>query len=207
MRSVFVAVVVFACAGCVSGTTTDSPTPEPQIPKPAPQEGPATFADTGLGHAKLISSWARRMWANNPPVPAHLVDKDHVLEVVRLVEESATAHGISWTVRVQLANLVVESKLDPDPPGDGSCVGIGQINPRYRQEWLKIAVAAGFEIPHSRAFLEDEIRLAGAAFAAHFDAANGDVWDAVRRYNGSGPRALRHKFQVYQTHRGIYGTR
>lgn len=75
-----------------------------------------------------------------------------------------------------------------------------QYEGRLRRFWLNRGVTLG-----SIEDVETQCAFGVAEFWLHLQAAGGNIWGAVRRYNGSGAAAHRHAKKVFISRRVIFG--
>jgi soluble lytic murein transglycosylase-like protein len=92
--------------------------------------------------------------------------------------------------RVLATTVYRESACDPTVLGSSGEIGLGQVHPKV---WASSLVRAGV-IRRTKDLWDPRTNLRAAAWilAAVSDAADGDLRDTFRRYNGSGPKARRY---------------
>lgn len=118
----------------------------------------------------------------------------------RLVYEA----GKAWGVNPRLIALTVyrESRCMAGAFGASGEIGLGQINPGvWESHMIEVGLIKSKEdLWDPRKNLEATAYVLGEAYRY----ADGDVQDAVRRYNGSGPRARKYAREQVQRYREIW---
>jgi hypothetical protein len=87
---------------------------------------------------------------------------------------------------------------------DGDSYGVTQVRKRYWKRLYKFWLDRG----HVLGDISDPSTQAAfgvAMFHEHLKLADGNPWEAVRRYNGSGPKAMRYLKRVRASYKRIYG--
>ncbi len=114
----------------------------------------------------------------------------------------------NWRLKVpqgaldeQVALWIQESKFGLEA-GAGHASNFGQVTFGTFPASLALIKRRGFELPEGP---EGEVALAVAAYRLKLSVAKGDIWRAVRLYNGAGPRAQRHLRMVRRWHHEIFG--
>ena len=101
----------------------------------------------------------------------------------------------------QIALWVQESKFGLEA-GAGHASNFGQVTFGTFPDSLALIERRGYQLPEGP---EGEVALAVSAYRLKLSVAKGDIWRAVRLYNGAGPRAQRHLRMVRRWHKDIFG--
>lgn len=143
--------------------------------------------------------------------------KAHHPEIQSAYLREVVHHTQKWAARLCLTHEIDtilsmghrESGFDPTAddiaitgPGKNS-VGIYQTRKDYRPWlrafWLKRGYRLGADDD-----VETQVAFGVAEFYVHLGRSGGNVWGAVRRYNGSGHRAQEHARKVFVSRRVIF---
>ena len=115
-----------------------------------------------------------------------------------LIEEVSLETGVDAALLA--AVMTKESTCNPNAVGTSGEIGLNQINPRV---WVPTLVDEGFiQAPSDLFDPATNLRCSAYILADLLDRTDGDVWGALRKYNGSGPRARRYADSVH----GLYTT-
>ena len=112
--------------------------------------------------------------------------------------------GKTWGVNPRLIALTVyrESRCKQNALGASGEIGLGQINPSvWESHMIEVGLIKSKEdLWDPRKNLEATAYVLGEAY--HY--AGKDVQDAIRRYNGSGPRARKYAQEQVQRYRELW---
>jgi hypothetical protein len=116
----------------------------------------------------------------------------------RILKDAAEAAKVN--PRLMALTVYRESRCDADALGAAGEIGLGQVNPTV---WGATLTREGI-IDSVDDLYDPEVNLHAVAFilGAMDHMADGDTFDAIRRYNGSGPRArkyAREQSALYET--------
>ena len=131
---------------------------------------------------------------------------DQILDkTVKTAYKYSSLLGIQDQVDTELAIFHTESRFDPTATGDHNrSFGIGQTarkqEDRWRRFWWK---RYGILLEKSDS-VETQVAYAIAEYAFCLGKAHGDVKDAVRRYNGAGPKARAYVVRVMRARRLLF---
>ena len=119
----------------------------------------------------------------------------------RILKEVADAAKIN--PRLMALTVYRESRCDADALGAAGEIGLGQVNPRV---WGDTLTREGI-IDSVDDLYDPEVNLHAVAFilGAMDHRANGDTLDAIRRYNGSGPRARKYAREQSALYEVLWG--
>lgn len=132
-------------------------------------------------------------------------------ESIAATKEAAALLCLSDQVPTMLAMWVRESDFDPKADDQvlvgfkKRSLGVAQTRQSYirdlREDWMKQGVRLGaFALPRTQVFL------GVMEFRYKLKVSKGNVAEAVRRYNGSGPKARKYVERVSRTRLKIFGS-
>jgi hypothetical protein len=118
-----------------------------------------------------------------------------------LVQLAAEERGIN--PRLLALTVYKESACDPDVTGSSGEIGLGQVSPK---SWLKVLQKEG--IIRTKSELYDpltNLQSVSYILSMLYYSTKGDTQDAIRKYNGSGPRARRYSREQHNLYSSIWG--
>lgn len=145
--------------------------------------------------SQVMADWYEKHWHR---------DDGLVLYAGQETERAASYLFIMRHVPTMLCMWHRESQFRAIAGDDGKSWGITQIVRRREAHWRRFWLNRGIELGS----LDDpttQIFFGVAEFQEHLDLARGNEWEAVRRYNGSGPSARRYARRVFLTRQRVFG--
>jgi len=149
--------------------------------------------------AQVMADWYAENWP----------DKRHgrpgeVLEVGLKTEYYANLLGLDCYGQTMLSQWHRESAYRNVRGLDGKSIGYTQTIIGRQNHWRQFWKLYGVRLGGIRT-MDFQVAAGVAEFKEHLDLARGDVWEAVRRYNGSGPRAREYADRVFKTRQVVFG--
>lgn len=160
------------------------------------------------GRPAAVSENARMILEYRTQHPGCRWSRDPVWieSVAESTERSAWLLGVGLDTQVLLTQWMVESDFDP-AARTGACFGIPQVNQHdlpYYYDQLKKVMPSIPPLAGILKYPDCQIALGVMAFKCKLRDAHGNLWDAVRRYNGGGPAARRYQRDVKRLYRRIF---
>ncbi len=118
-----------------------------------------------------------------------------------MIQVAAEERGVN--PRLLALTVYRESGCNPDLTGSSGEIGLGQINPR---SWTKVLKREG--IIRNKTELYDpltNLQSVSYILSRLYKSANGNTLDAIRRYNGSGPRARKYSREQHNLYFSLWG--
>jgi len=113
-----------------------------------------------------------------------------------LVERVSEDTGVEAALLA--AVMTKESTCRPDAIGDAGEIGLTQVHPRV---WTRQLRKQGFIESEGDLFdPETNLRCSAHILGGHLKRSDGNVWQALRRYNGAGPKARKYADRVFATY-------
>ncbi len=176
----------------------------------------------------LLFTWqpTRETPANIPSAkPTRAVDKPdpRAIKIAKAIHEKSDTpiaydfllfranEIVKFSKRLDLAGdaefiataFYIESRYDPTAT-DGDSLGIAQVRAKYRPLFRSVLEKNGISVPDDPSNPTVQIAEGIGAYWLFKGYARGDRVEAIRRYNGKGPNAQRHKRRVLKAYKRFF---
>ena len=153
--------------------------------------------------ARVMSNWYATFQSTWGPGDKDIVDSDQVFLVGRDTERFARKLNLQAHVPTMLCMWHRESNYDPTLLSPKDCYGVSQLvlteEPRWRKFWAKRKVYLGpIDDPTT------QVAFGVAEYYRKLRRSRGNVYLAVRRYNGRGPAAKEYARRVFMTRKMVF---
>lgn len=140
--------------------------------------------------------------AYNHAFAGERVNQQLLRECVHYTYKYSVMLCIGSQLDTELAMWHVESRFHPSED-DGTSFGISQINPHREKEWRRFWARRHVYLPKITD-PETQIAFGVAEFQEKLRFTKGNVWTAVRRYNGGGPMARKYARTVFAARKKLF---
>ena len=174
------------------------PRDTPVAPRPVAKAAVTILQPAGPEELKMARLYSRHYAYMGKDHP------DEVIEAGRWTRYYARRAGVEKYMSTLLCMWHIESHYLDLAGADGKSFGRTQTcygyPPQLRQWWAKRGEPLGTDKE-----IRTQMAYGVAEFVMKHQAAHGDLWDTVRRYNGCGPDSIYYARKVFRARDAIYG--